>query len=163
VTVRFAVHCARLIAAASLLASLDAAGFTFSDGTTARCTAAGNIVPESDVSQGEEKVLFTGKVVAEGNGYRMLWNMEKLNTLPAEMHDYLFFHECAHARLPTRDETQANCAGLIEMRASGKAGPDVESKIAAFYGPDSAYWTRTLQCANKGAPNARQPASPATP
>jgi hypothetical protein len=163
VTVRFAVRCARLIAAASLVASLDAAGFTFSDGTTARCTAAGRIVPETDVSQAEEKVLFTGKVVAEGGGYRMLWNMEKLNTLPAEMHDYLFFHECAHAQLPTRDETQANCAGLIEMRASGKAGPDIESKIAAFYGADNAYWIRTLQCANRGATDARQPTPPTAP
>ena len=115
------------------------------------------------MSQAEEKVLFTGKVVTEGRGYRMLWNMEKLNTLPPEMHDYLFFHECAHARLPTRDETQANCAGLIEMRAAGKAGPEIEAKIAAFYGPDNAYWTRTLQCANGKAPASVSPAPAASP
>lgn len=160
---RWLAVCAQASLALSVsFASFDAAAFTFSDGTTARCIAAGKIIPETDVSQADEKVLFTGKVIAEGDSFRILWNMEKLNALPAEMHDLLFFHECAHARLPTRDETRANCAGLVEMRAAGKAGPAVEPKLAAFYGADNAYWMSTLQCADRIGAAAEQPSAPAS-
>jgi hypothetical protein len=139
--------------------------FTFSDGTTARCTARGAVVPETDLSQSAEPPTFTGRVVPEGNGYRILWNMTKLRALPAAMHDYLFFHECAHARLPTRDEIEANCVGLQDMRAAGKAGPEVQARIAAHYGPDSDYWARTLRCADGALPaaGATPPAAGATP
>jgi hypothetical protein len=66
------------------------------------------------------------------------------------VHDYIFFHECAHARVPTVDEIQANCAGLVDMRAAGRAGPAVEARLAAFYGAGSGYWAGTLKCADAG-------------
>ena len=64
------------------------------------------------------------------------------------MHDLIFFHECAHAQIPTTDELRANCVGLKMMRAAGKGGFAVESKLAAFYGPGNDYWARTLKCAD---------------
>jgi hypothetical protein len=34
------------------------------------------------------------------------------------------------------------------MRTAGRAGFKVESRLAAFYGPDNSYWRQTLACAN---------------
>ena len=151
----------RLLLWATAALAGPALAFTFADGTTARCTARGQVVPETDLSQGAEPPPFAGRAVPEGSGYRILWNMAKLDALPPAMHDYLFFHECAHARLPTRDETEANCVGLQDMRAAGKAGPEIEAKIAAFYGSGSDYWARTLRCADGALPPAAGSAPPA--
>jgi hypothetical protein len=91
---------------------------------------------------------FAGKTVKVGSGYQIVWNAQKLAGLPPEMHDLLFFHECAHAKVPTTDEVQANCVGLKDMRAAGRAGLAVEAKLAAFYGATNGYWVNTLRCAN---------------
>ena len=137
---------------AMLLASPGATAFTFSDGTRMDCVADGRIVPEQAVEGEAALAGFTGKTVEDGRGYGILWNTARLASLPPVMHDFLFFHECAHARLATRDEITANCAGLREMRAAGRAGAAIEARIAEFYGPGNGYWARTLQCANAGAP-----------
>jgi hypothetical protein len=72
------------------------------------------------------------------------------------MHDFIFFHECAHASVPTQEELVANCEGLRAMRAAGRAGPAVEARLGAFYGRGNEYWRKTVACAN-GEPS---PASP---
>jgi hypothetical protein len=97
------------------------------------------------------RVALTERV---GSSYRILWNEAQLRTLPGEMHDFIFFHECAHASVPTQNEVTANCVGLQAMRTAGRAGFAVESKLAAFYGANSQYWRETLACANayKAAP-----------
>ena len=133
---------------ASLVASVGADAFTFADGTSARCVAGGKIVTEVDAEPSQAGLDFTGKTVRMSSGFVIIWNAERLKALPPEVHDYLFFHECAHARVPTTDELKANCAGLQDMRAAGRAGFAVESRLGAFYGPGSDYWTRTLKCAD---------------
>jgi len=135
--------CATLVAA-------PAAAFTFSDGTTAQCVAQGKPVtevyapPEHDFS----KLKRTGMTVTSGSSYMIVWNAQMLGELPPAMHDLLFFHECAHAQVPTKDELKANCEGLKAMRAAKRAGFAVEAELAKFYGPTSAYWAETLKCAN---------------
>jgi hypothetical protein len=133
---------------ASLVASVAADAFTFADGKPASCVAGGKTVTEVDAEPSQAGLDFTGRTVRIPSGFVIIWNAERLKTLPPEVHDYIFFHECAHARVPTTDELQANCAGLQDMRASDRAGFAVESKLAAFYGPGSDYWIRTLKCAN---------------
>jgi hypothetical protein len=135
-------------ALAALIASAGAAAFTFTDGTSANCVAAGKSVEEVEAEPGQSGLGFTGKTVRTASGFQIIWNMEKLKTLPPDVHDYLFFHECAHARVPTGDELQANCVGLQDMRAAGRGGIAVESRLAAFYGAGNDYWVRTLKCAN---------------
>ena len=132
----------------SLVASVGADAFTFADGASASCVAGGKIVKEVDAEPSQTGLNFTGKTVRISSGFLIIWNAERLKTLPPEVHDYLFFHECAHARVPTTDELKANCAGLQDMRAAGRAGFAVESRLGAFYGPGSDYWTRTLRCAD---------------
>jgi hypothetical protein len=135
-------------AIAALIASAGAGAFTFTDGKPATCVAAGKTVEEVEAEPGQPGLGFTGKTVRTASGFQIIWNVEKLKTLPPEVRDYLFFHECAHARVPTADELQANCVGLQDMRAAGRGGFAVESRLAAFYGAGNDYWIRTLKCAN---------------
>lgn len=137
-----------------------AIAFTFSDGTSANCMARGELVPEYSPPPGTEVMNYTGRTVRVGSGYQIVWNAQKLAALPPVVHDYLFFHECAHARVPTTDEVEANCAGLKDMRAAGRAGVAVEARLAAFYGPNNGYWMNTLRCANADASPAGAASSP---
>lgn len=137
-----------VVAVGCLAAAQQAGAFTFSDGTSATCVARGETVSEYAPPTGTEVMNFTGKTVKVGSGYQIIWNAQKLAGLPPAMHDLLFFHECAHAKVPTTDEVEANCVGLKDMRAAGRAGLAVEAKLAAFYGATNGYWVSTLRCAN---------------
>ena len=151
-------RCSPLLYAAALIAMRDASAFTFADGTTTRCTARRGAVAEVAAPAGHP-VVVRGRIAiteAAASGYRIIWNEAQLNTLPPEMHDFIFFHECAHALVPTQDELTANCVGLQIMRAAGRGGFAVESRLAAFYGAGSEYWRKTLECANA----ARTPIKP---
>jgi hypothetical protein len=144
----------------ALAAAGGAAAFTFSDGTALQCIARGELVEEYNAPPDDPLVLrnHTGITQPTGSGYRITWNAAKLGRLPPDVHDFIFFHECAHATVPTRDEFVANCVGLKAMRAAGRAGFAVETRLAAFYGPNSFYWQKTLECANA---NRNPPAPPA--
>jgi hypothetical protein len=126
--------------------------FTFADGTTMQCIVAGQPVAEYDAPPGHRLIADSHIGLAErnGSGYRIAWNPAKLSTLPPEVHDFIFFHECAHASVPTQDELMANCVGLKAMRAAGRAGVAVETRLGAFYGRGSEYWSKTVACANSG-------------
>jgi hypothetical protein len=138
------------LAAALFAVHGAAAAFTFDDGTTVQCFVGGVAVPEVAMTASLPPATLRRVALTEriGSGYRILWNEAQLKGLPREMHDFIFFHECAHASVPTQNEVTANCVGLQAMRAAGRAGFAVESKLAAFYGPDSQYWRETLACAN---------------
>ena len=144
---------ARLFLLALLMVSAGSAlGFTFSDGTSVQCIAHGKIVqefyapPEHEVS----KLKRTGMTVTSGSDYLIIWNEAMLNQLPPAIHDLIFFHECAHAQVPTKEEIKANCEGLKAMRAAKRAGFAVENQLALFYDSikSRAYWDATLKCAN---------------
>ncbi len=138
------------LCAALLACEPAASAFTFVDGTTMRCTPGGTAVTEL-AAPPDDPIVQRGRIALTerfGSGYRILWNEAQLKMLPPEMHDFIFFHECAHASVPTQSEVTANCVGLQAMRTAGRAGFKVESKLAAFYGPGSEYWRKTLECAN---------------
>ena len=141
-----------LAAVLVIVATRGASAFTFSDGTSATCTARGEVVSEIDAAPGSRvmQLNYTAITGRSGSGYQIQWNAKKFASLPPAIHDLLFFHECAHAQVPTTDETRANCEGLKAMRAAGRAGFAVESRLAAFYGAGSEYWAKTLKCANEG-------------
>jgi hypothetical protein len=136
------------VAVGCVVAAQQAGAFTFADGTSASCVVRGEAVPEYSPPPRTETMNFTGKTVRVGSGYQIVWNATKLAALPPAVHDYLFFHECAHAKVPTTDEVRANCVGLKDMRVAGRAGLAVEARLAAFYGPTNGYWVSTLRCAN---------------
>ena len=139
-----------LLCGALFIAAGGADAFTFADGTSMRCLVAGAPVEELPAPPSHPIVARGRIAVTErvGLGYRILWNDAQLKALPSDMHDFIFFHECAHASVPTQSEVTANCVGLQAMRTAGRAGFVVESKLAAFYGPGNEYWRKTLACAN---------------
>ena len=139
-----------LLALAGLAGWGAAFAFTFSDGTATQCVAGGKVVVEVEARPGQASYDEgrTAKTVPFGKDYQIVWNVPKFAALPPHMRDFLFFHECAHAQVPTDDEYVANCVGLIAMRVAGRAGSDIEAKLAAFFGAQNEYWVETLKCAN---------------
>jgi hypothetical protein len=93
--------------------------------------------------------------------------------LPPVAKDFLFFHECAHARVPTSDELQANCQGLVAMRSAGRSSAAIENQLASFhsslgymgpaYGVGATFWTNTVACANQSSPMPPIPTPPPPP
>ncbi len=152
-----------LIVAGLLLASDGASAFTFADGATMRCIADGVEVPEVVPPPDDPfyKASRIGLVTREGGRLRIVWNAQRLAVLPPEVRDFIFFHECAHARIPTEDELTANCAGLIDMRAAGRAGREFERRLRAYFPADSVYWNETFRCADGGLPAGPAKAAPA--
>ena len=159
-----------LISTTLVLASIymppeRAAAFTFLDGQHVTCRSyAGQAVAE--ITLPVSMTGYTGTTnVLPGGGAVIIWDASKLNRLPPAAHDFIYFHECAHANLPSSDELQANCGGLVDMRKAGRAGPAVEQAIGAFhtslgfmgprYGVGSVYWAQTVACANRRGPRAR--------
>jgi hypothetical protein len=135
---------------ASAIASCAASAFMFADGTTAQCIAHGQVVQEKIAALGDPAVAKrTALTSRAGDGWQIVWNQERLKALPPELRDFLFFHECAHARVPTDVELEANCAGLIDMRAAGRAGPEFEARFQKQVDMRHAYWIDTFECANE--------------
>lgn len=135
-------------AAMALALALPAAAFTFSDGTTLTCMAQGEPVAEVYASPDDPTMKDrVGRVTRVGDRWQITWNEARLKALPPVLRDFLFFHECAHARVPTEVELEANCVGLVEMRAAGRAGPKVEAEIKGMYGR-APYWVNTFRCAD---------------
>lgn len=150
------------LALACCLFTGEGGAFTFSDGTTTTCLATGRQVIEVDGGPDSRVVKLnytaTTERTAGAGGYTITWNAAKLASLPPAVHDLIFFHECAHATLPTQDELRANCEGLRMMRATGRAGAAVEAQLALFYGAANPYWVNTLKCADPSpAPRAPTP------
>jgi hypothetical protein len=150
---RFALLLAAMTSAAFIC---PASAFMFADGTTAQCIARGRVVVEAFAPLGdpalENRVARTSRT---GDGWQITWNQERLKVLPPEVRDFLFFHECAHARVPTENEREANCAGLKDMRAAGRAGSAFETRLRANFPADNAYWNDTFKCANDGSKSAK--------
>jgi hypothetical protein len=155
---------AGICAALALMVAIPARpaqAFRFSDGTVGSCRDHnGRIVGEtiSPVPQ-----YYTGLTRPTGDGrWTISWDAQKLSALGAAARDYLFFHECAHAKVPTADELQANCQGLIDMRSARRSSRAREAELARFhaalgymgyqYGQGAILWQRTMQCAGGGTP-----------
>jgi len=137
-----------------------ASAFTFSDGSEMSCVTADGVVgerfhPVDDPTAPKGFVGFTHR--DDGAGWVIEWNLLLLSSAPDAEHDFAFFHECAHAKSGTLDELTANCLGLIDMRAAGRAGRAVEARLTAYhrrqgylgpeYGLARDFWARTLACA----------------
>jgi hypothetical protein len=140
------------LAVAAALAAAPSAGFELADGSKATCTARGKSVREY-AAPADDPIMRdrTGLTLPDRNGYVIAWNEAKLAKLPPVVRDFLFFHECAHARVPTTVELTANCEGLKAMRDAGRAGAKVEADLAAYFNANNAgaYWQQTVACADR--------------
>lgn len=73
------------------------------------------------------------------------------------MSDFIFYHECAHAQDPKRDEIEANCEAYLELDKLGVLTPERLDALAATHkkmlrlpsrygGSGEVFWERTLSC-----------------
>lgn len=85
------------------------------------------------------------------------------------MLDFIFYHECAHATDPARDEIEANCEAYLELDKLGMMNDTLERALARSHrkmtrlpsrygGSGTAFWDKTMACVNAR----RSPASPAS-
>ncbi len=84
------------------------------------------------------------------------------------MLDFIFYHECAHATDPTRDEIEANCEAYLALDNLGMMNETLERALAhshrkmmrlpsRYGGSGAAFWDKTMACVNAR----RSPANPA--
>lgn len=73
------------------------------------------------------------------------------------MADFVFYHECGHAKNDQLDEIQANCYAYIELEKIGLLNPDKAAALAETHikmrrlpsrygGTGEIFWKRTLEC-----------------
>ncbi len=73
------------------------------------------------------------------------------------MSDFIFYHECAHAQDPQRDEIDANCEAYLELDKLGVLTPERIDALASTHkkmlrlpsrygGSGEIFWERTLSC-----------------
>ncbi len=153
-----------------------AAAFAFerSDGVTVRCqfereglrhtveevwlgqAEAGNRHPElggavAVVRQGADgwPVIFFDRAV-----------FQQTQAKSAFITDFIFYHECGHAREQQIDEIAANCYALVSLQTLGMMDENKLALLAAHHqsmsrlparygGNGSVFWQRTLDCARQ--------------
>ncbi len=75
------------------------------------------------------------------------------------MLDFIFYHECAHATDPARDEIEANCEAYLELDKLGMMNDTLEHALARSHrkmmrlpsrygGSGAAFWDKTMACVN---------------
>lgn len=76
------------------------------------------------------------------------------------MLDFIFYHECAHATDPARDEISANCEAFLELDRLGLMNESLERALAhthrkmmrlpsRYGGSGTAFWDKTMACVNE--------------
>ncbi len=85
------------------------------------------------------------------------------------MLDFIFYHECAHATDPTRDEIDANCEAYLELDRLGMMNEPLERALAQTHrkmmrlpsrygGSGAAFWDKTMACVSERRAQSRRPA-----
>lgn len=159
-----------------LVLAAPAGAFQRSDGATVQCEVelAGRVVviAEEYVGNGPIGTVHpalggSAAVVRRqpDGSVRMVFDrfvMERIASRSALAHDLVFYHECAHVRLDTKDEVEANCEAVRVMRESGyldAAGYAALTvwhggmgRVAPRYGGTGAvFWQRTEACLARNA------------
>ncbi len=157
-----------------LIAAAPAHAFTLSDGTEAHCPLDRNgksgVATERWVQYKtlDERDPELGKAVAVVRTDPQGWPMilidavayQQSKAVMAAMWDFIYFHECAHARDPRLSEIGANCAAYLAMQDRGLMNAirfkDIEAahlrilNLPEQYGGNGIeFWKRTLDCVDR--------------
>ena len=154
-----------------LFAVAPAAAFERSDGQQVHCEVeyAGKRVRVVEEYLGNGPVGTTHPALggsaavvrrhADGSA-RMIFDrfvMERIASRSRLAADLVFYHECAHVRLQTDDEIEANCEAVREMRAVGYLDDEGYAALTAWHesmgrvaprygGTGRVFWQRTEAC-----------------
>ncbi len=163
-----------LAALAALLSSAPAHAFTLSDGAEVHCQLRQDDHPGTATERWvnyrtqSERDPELGKAVAvvrfddQGRPTILIDAVayKQSKQVMAAMWDFIFFHECAHAKDPEQSEIGANCAAYIEMQERGLMNAirfkDIEAahlrimNLPEQYGGNGMeFWRLTLECVER--------------
>lgn len=77
------------------------------------------------------------------------------------MADFIFYHECAHARDQNKSEIEANCEAFLQLQQQGLMTPAKEYALGATHrrmrrlpsrygGSGEVFWEQTMACVQRG-------------
>ena len=77
------------------------------------------------------------------------------------MADFIFYHECAHARDSDKSEIEANCEAFLQLQQQGLMTPAKEYALGATHrrmrrlpsrygGSGEVFWEQTMACVQRG-------------
>ena len=116
-------------------------GCCFTAYANAECTAKNQItgqlerVPEIWVrGQADFPLMARTRPMPDGS-WRIEWNEDRLNLYRVSrvVEEFLFHHECAHARFAAASEAVADCEALRVMRSKGIMTERVFNEISDMY------------------------------
>lgn len=169
-----------------LVAAGGAHAFERSDGAKVECVVERNgerrVVPEQWLGHGDagdrhpELGGAAAVVRPDKDGWPIIYfdnvTIRQMRATDPHMIDFIFYHECAHATGPERDEIGANCEAYLEMERLGMMSESLAKALARTHrrmlrlpsrygGSGAAFWDKTMECV--GQSHAQAAASDAQP
>ncbi len=159
-----------------LLASAMTAAHAFerTDGTRVQCETERNgerrIVPEiwlGHGGDGDRHPALGGAAAVvrpDKDGWPVIYfdnvTIKSMREKDPHMLDFIFYHECAHATDPTRDEIDANCEAYLELDRLGLMNESLDRALAhthrkmmrlpsRYGGSGAAFWDKTMACVSE--------------
>jgi len=151
-----------------------AGAFERSDGTPVQCVTERNgerrIVPEEWLGHGDtgDRHPALGGAAAvvrpDKDGWPVIYfdhvTIKGIREKDPHMLDFIFYHECAHATDPARDEIDANCEAYLELERLGLMNEALDRALAhthrkmmrlpsRYGGSGAAFWDKTMACVNE--------------
>ena len=163
----------RALLALLLLLALVRASFAFerSDGVAVQCVVERNgeqrVVAEHWLGHGDagdrhpELGGAAAVVRPDQDGWPVIFfdkvTVKGMRASDPHMLDFIFYHECAHATDPNRDEIEANCQAYLDLEREGMMDPVLEHKLAhthrkmrrlpsRYGGSGAVFWDKTMAC-----------------
>ncbi len=157
-----------------LAAASGAQAFERSDGAKVECVVERNgerrVVPEQWLGHGDagdrhpELGGAAAVVRPDKDGWPVIYfdnvTIRQIRASDPHMLDFIFYHECAHATGPERDEIGANCEAYLEMEKLGMMNEALDKALARTHrrmlrlpsrygGSGAAFWDKTMECVNQ--------------
>jgi hypothetical protein len=152
----------------------EAAAFDRSDGTKVECVVERNgerrVTREEWLGHGDsgDRTPELGGAAAvvrlDKDGWPVIsFDRVTMNArLESDPHmlDFIFYHECAHATDPSRDEIAANCEAYLELERQGLMNETLERALARTHrkmlrlptrygGSGAVFWDKTMICVHE--------------
>ena len=155
----------------ALLVINEASAFDRSDGVKVECTVERNgerrVTREEWLGHGDSgdrhpELRGAAAVVRhDDDGWPVIYfdrvTLKSIRESDPHMLDFIFYHECAHATDPTRDEIEANCEAYLELERLGMMNESLDRALARTHrkmtrlpsrygGSGAVFWDKTMAC-----------------
>ncbi len=162
-----------------------AQAFDRSDGATVQCVierqGERRIVPEEWLGHGDngDRHPALGGAAAvvrpDKDGWPVIYfdnvTIKSMREKDPHMIDFIFYHECAHATDPARDEIDANCEAYMELDRLGLMSDVLERALAhthrkmmrlpsRYGGSGATFWDKTMACVSERRTQSRVAGAP---